>query len=53
GILFDSGFSFSHVVPFYEGKIVYRACKRIDLGGKALTNLLKENLSTRSYSVSA
>jgi actin-related protein 6 len=51
GVVVDSGFSFTHIVPLYEGKIVYKACKRIDVGGKVLTNLLKETLSTRQWNV--
>lgn len=51
GILVDSGFSFTHTVPIYEGRIVHKACRRIDLGGKALTNLLKETISHRQFNM--
>jgi len=51
GIVVDSGFSFTHTVPIYEGRIVYKACRRIDLGGKALTNLLKETISNRHFNM--
>eukprot|EP00961_Rhodomonas_salina_P159871 2153001-Rhodomonas_salina.2 len=51
GVIVDSGFSFTHIVPFYEGKILYKACRRIDLGGKALTNLLKETVSYRQWNM--
>lgn len=51
GIIVDSGFSFTHTVPIYEGRIVHKACRRIDLGGKALTNLLKETISNRHFNM--
>ena len=51
GILVDSGFSFTHTVPLYEGRIIHKACRRIDLGGKALTNLLKETISNRQFNM--
>ena len=51
GIVVDSGFSFTHTVPIYEGRIVYKACRRIDIGGKALTNLLKETISNRQFNM--
>jgi actin-related protein 6 len=43
----DAGFSFTHSLCLYDGFPVERSVRRIDLGGKALTNLLKEVLSFR------
>jgi len=47
----DSGFSFTHVVPMIDGKIVWNAVKRLDVGGKLLTNQLKELVSFRQWNM--
>lgn len=47
----DSGFSFTHVVPFVEGYKITAHMKRIDVGGKVLTNYLKEIISYRQINV--
>ena len=47
GVVIDSGFSNTHVAPLFEGRILHKACRRIDVGGKVMTNLLKEQLSYR------
>ena len=46
-IVVDSGYSFTHVIPFVNGQKVSDAIRRIDVGGKALTNHLKEVISYR------
>lgn len=61
GLLVESGFSFTHVpysigyniqiVPFVDGKIVLEGVKRVNVGGKLLTNLLKETISFRQVNV--
>jgi actin-related protein 6 len=38
-------------VPFYDGQLLPGAVKRLNLGGKALTNLLKETVSYRSLNM--
>eukprot|EP00210_Caulerpa_lentillifera_P004353 g4151.t1 len=48
GIVIDVGFSFCHVVPICNGTIFATGVKRIDFGGKAMTNYLKELVSFRS-----
>ena len=48
GVIVDLGFSNSHIVPFFDGMALNYATKRIDIGGKALTNYLKELVSYRS-----
>ncbi|CDH52255.1 arp6 actin-related protein 6 homolog [Lichtheimia corymbifera JMRC:FSU:9682] len=48
-LVVDSGFSFTHIVPFWKGKPVRRAIRRINVGGKLLTNQLKETVSFRYY----
>ena len=47
----DSGFSFTHVMPFIEGKCVKSAVKRVNVGGKLLTNYLKELVSYRQWNM--
>ncbi|KAH9949784.1 actin family [Amylocystis lapponica] len=50
-LVIDSGFSFTHVVPILEGSVVWSAVKRIDVGGKLLTNQLKELTSFRQWNM--
>ncbi|RPD77652.1 actin-like protein Arp6 [Lentinus tigrinus ALCF2SS1-7] len=50
-LVIDSGFSFTHVVPILEGAVVWEAVKRIDVGGKLLTNHLKETVSYRQWNM--
>lgn len=47
----DSGFSFTHVMPFFEDKPIPDAFLRIDVGGKSLTNYLKDAISYRQLDV--
>ncbi len=41
GIVVDAGFSYTHVVPFVLGQPQTNCIRRIDVGGKLLTNYLK------------
>ncbi|CAH1798890.1 unnamed protein product [Owenia fusiformis] len=50
-LVVDSGYSFSHIVPYYNGKRIMKAVKRINVGGKVLTNHLKEVISYRQLMV--
>ena len=50
-LVVDSGFSFTHAAPVYQNKLVTTSAKRINLGGKALTNYLKELVSYRAWNV--
>lgn len=50
-LVVDTGYSFTHIVPYYRGKIVEKGVKRIDIGGKLLTNYLKEIVSYRQLHV--
>ena len=50
-LIVDSGYSFTHIVPFYRNKIIPEAIIRIDIGGKLLTNHLKEIISYRQLHV--
>lgn len=51
GLVIDSGYSFTHIVPVYKGKVVIAGVLRIDVGGKLLTNHLKEIVSYRQLHV--
>ena len=50
-LVVDCGYSFTHVVPFVEGKQVLSGVRRIDVGGKALTNQLKDRISYMQLNV--
>jgi len=50
-LVIDSGFSFTHVIPILSGQIVWNAVKRLDVGGKLLTNQLKELVSFRQWNM--
>ncbi|XP_062078103.1 actin-related protein 6 isoform X2 [Humulus lupulus] len=50
-LVVDCGFSFTHAAPVFQNFTINYAAKRIDLGGKALTNYLKELVSYRSINV--
>ncbi|CAF4949785.1 unnamed protein product, partial [Rotaria sp. Silwood1] len=50
-LVIDSGFSFTHIVPFYQGRKLLDGMTRIDVGGKLLTNQLKSVISYRQLLV--
>ena len=50
-LVIDSGFSFTTIVPFFNGLPLKHASTRIDVGGKLLTNLLAENLSYKEINL--
>jgi len=43
-LVVDSGFSSTTIVPIFDNFPVYNAVKRLDIGGKLLTNYLKESV---------
>ena len=47
GLVIDAGFSFTHAVPVADGRVLSGGVRRINVGGKALTNFLKELVSYR------
>jgi actin-related protein 6 len=51
GIVVDAGFSFTHTVPFFGGAVLLGGVRRLALGGKHLTNYLKELVSFRSLNM--
>ena len=50
-LLIDSGFSHTTVTPLFKGQPIQRAIRRLDIGGKFLTNYLKELVSIRHYNM--
>ena len=50
-LVIDSGFSHSTITPLYKGKPIQQAIRRLDIGGKFLTNFLKELVSIRHYNM--
>eukprot|EP01035_Chromulina_nebulosa_P022047 gene22047-28540_t len=47
----DSGFSFSHATPYINNIPILHAIKRVNVGGKLLTNFLKETVSYRQWNM--
>jgi actin-related protein 6 len=50
-LVIDSGYSHTTVTPIYNGQPLHRAIRRLDIGGKFLTNYLKEIISLRHYNL--
>lgn len=50
-LVIDMGYSFTHIVPFVKEKKWKAGIRRIDVGGKLLTNHLKEIISYRQLNV--
>ncbi|CAL7941660.1 unnamed protein product [Xylocopa violacea] len=50
-IVVDSGYSFTHIVPYVNDTKIKEGIRRIDVGGKLLTNHLKEIISYRQLHV--
>ena len=50
-LVIDSGYSFTTVTPLWKGRPIQQAVRRLDIGGKFLTNYLKETLSVRQLDV--
>lgn len=46
-IIVESSESATYITPYFEGKPMKNAIKRLDIGGKLLTNYLKDVLSFR------
>lgn len=46
-LVVESSESATYITPFFEGKPIKKAIKRLDVGGRLLTNYLKEILSFR------
>ncbi|XP_077452215.1 actin-related protein 6 isoform X2 [Stigmatopora argus] len=50
-LVVDSGFSFTHIAPYCRSRRMKDAIRRISVGGKLLTNHLKEIISYRQLHV--
>jgi actin-related protein 6 len=50
-LLIDSGYSHTMITPLINGRPVQQAIRRLDIGGKFLTNFLKEQLSVQQLNV--
>lgn len=48
-LVVDSGYSFTHITPVINGVPKHENARRLDIGGKFLTNYLKETVSFRYY----
>ncbi|KIV81988.1 hypothetical protein PV11_04132 [Exophiala sideris] len=48
-LVIDSGYSHTTITPTFNGRPLHRAIRRLDFGGKHLTNLLKEVISVRHF----
>lgn len=51
GVVADVGFSGTHIVPVCNYKPLAYAIRRVDVGGKVLTNYLKELVSYRQWNM--
>lgn len=51
-LLIDCGFSHTSVTPLYKGRPIQQGIRRLDVGGKFLSNYLKELVSIRYYNMS-
>ncbi|KDO30479.1 hypothetical protein SPRG_04382 [Saprolegnia parasitica CBS 223.65] len=47
----DMGFSCTYIVPVIQGHVVLSAVRRLNVGGKLLTNYLKECVSYRQWNM--
>jgi actin-related protein 6 len=50
-VVVDVGYSCTWIAPIYDQRVINYAARRVDVGGKALTNYLKEQLSLRHFNM--
>ena len=48
-LVVDIGHSYTHAVPIVKNKVIWDAVRRLDIGGKVLTSLLKVMFSYRQW----
>jgi actin-related protein 6 len=48
-LILDLGFSTSTVIPYNDGKPIVSGIKRVTVGGKLMTNFMKEQISYRYF----
>ncbi len=51
GLVIDSGDGVTHIVPIFEGFAITHAIRRIDLGGRDITEYLRKLLRQRGYAL--
>lgn len=51
-LVIDSGYSHTTVTPLYHGRPIQQAVRRLEIGGKFMTNFLKELASIRYLNMS-
>ena len=51
GLVIDSGYSNTYIVPFFQGMPMKHCATILDVGGKLLTNLLMETLSYKEINL--
>lgn len=49
-LIVDAGHSHTTITPLYQGRPLHTACRRLEVGGKTLTNQMKELIS-RTFDV--
>ncbi|KAF2084819.1 actin-related protein-like protein 6 [Saccharata proteae CBS 121410] len=47
-LVVDTGYSHTTITPFYQGRPLHPAIRRLTIGGKFMTNYLKDIISTRA-----
>ncbi|CAH1170256.1 unnamed protein product [Phaedon cochleariae] len=50
-IIVDTGYSFTNIIPYINGNKYLRGIRRLNVGGKLLTNHMKDIISYRQYNV--
>ena len=50
-LVIDCGFSMTHVVPTVDSRAIKKGIRRLNIGGKLLTNLLKQTISYRKFNM--
>ncbi|KAH3684089.1 hypothetical protein WICPIJ_004938 [Wickerhamomyces pijperi] len=50
-LVIDSGFNATWIIPMVKGVIYWRGVKKLDIGGRFLSGVLREQISFRHYNV--
>ena len=50
-LVIDTSYTDTTVIPLYNGKLLQSAVRRLTVGGKLLTNYMKELSSLRHYNM--
>lgn len=49
GLVLDSGFGVSHIVPIFDGRVIKAGIRRFDLAGNDLTDFMLQLVNARGY----